>query len=201
MVRRCEGATMRRFVRIVALCFGLCALCLAPAGAQQGAGELAVLPVQGFGQTMIYMIVGAGANITAQVGNDGVVLVDTGTPQNSDKVLAALQTITDKPVRYIINTHAHADHAGGNVGIVKTIGGQRTSQGGGGGGVENPTGVQIYSHQKAADRLLDDPVYIDDAIPKFTFLTADKQLYLNDEAIELWYHPGAHTDGDILIYF
>jgi cyclase len=177
-------------------------LCLAaPATARQASGELAVLRVQGFEQTMIYMIVGAGANITAQVGNDGVVLVDTGTAQNSDKVLAALRTITDKPVRYIINTHAHPDHAGGNVGIVKAIGGQRTSQGGGGGGVENPTGVQVYSHQKAADRLLDDPVYIDDAIPKFTFLTADKQLFLNDEAIELWYHPNAHTDGDILIYF
>ena len=182
--------------------FGLALVAAAPASTQQPAGgDLAVLPVQGFASTMIYMIVGAGANVTAQIGPDGVVLVDTGNAASGDKVLAAVRKLTDKPIRYIINTHAHPDHVGGNNAIVKAIGGQRTSQGGGGGGVENPTGVQIFSHQKAADRMLDDPVYIDDAIPKFTFLTADKQLYFNDEAIDLWYHPNAHSDGDVLLYF
>jgi cyclase len=173
----------------------------APVASQQRADALEILPVQGFDRTMVYMIVGAGANITAQVGDEGVVLVDTGSAASADEVLAAVRKITDKPIRYIINTHAHPDHVGGNNTIVKAIGGQRTAQGGGGGGVENPTGVQLFSHQKAADRMLDDPTYIDDAIPKFTFLTADKQLYFNGEAIDLWYHPNAHTDGDILVYF
>lgn len=172
-----------------------------PVVSQQAADALEILPVQGFDRTMVYMIVGAGANITAQVGDDGVVLVDTGTTENADKVVAAVRKITDKPIRYIINTHAHPDHVGGNMATVKTVGGQRTAQGGGGGGVENPSGVQLFAHQRAADRMLDDPTYVDDAIPKFTFLTADKQLYLNGEAIELWYHPNAHTDGDILVYF
>jgi glyoxylase-like metal-dependent hydrolase (beta-lactamase superfamily II) len=49
--------------------------------------------------------------------------------------------------------------------------------------------------------MLDDPAYPDDTIPKYTFLTADKQLYVNGEAIELWWHPNAHTDGDILVFF
>lgn len=190
---------------VIPHCKFLICLCVwalaAPAAAQQAASDLKVLPVQGFGTTMVYMIVGAGANIAAQIGDDGVVLVDTGVAEASDKVFATVRQLTDKPIRYIINTHAHPDHVGGNIGIVKVIGGQRTAQGGGGGGVENPTGVQLYAHQKTSDRMLDNPVYPDEVIPKFTFLTADKQLYFNGEAIELWWHPNAHTDGDILVYF
>ena len=76
--------------------------------------DVHLLKVQG----EIYMLVGAGGNITAQVGNDGVLLVDTGLAQNADKVLAAVKQlakpITNRPIRYIINTHVHADHTGGN---------------------------------------------------------------------------------------
>ncbi len=70
--------------------------------------EIHVLPVQG----NIYMLVGAGGNITMQVGKEGVLLVDTMYAGLSDKVLAAVRTVSDKPIRYIINTHVHGDHTG-----------------------------------------------------------------------------------------
>src|SRR5437762_12863861 len=78
--------------------------------------EVHVLPVQG----NVYMLVGAGGgNITVQAGDDGVLLVDASIEALSDGVLKAVRSISTKPIRYIINTHAHADHVGGNAGIAK----------------------------------------------------------------------------------
>src|ERR1700735_3435557 len=77
--------------------------------------EVHVLPVQG----NVYMLVGAGGNITMQVGKEGVLLVDTMYAGLSDKVIAAVRTVSDKPIRYIINTHVHGDHTGGNEKIAK----------------------------------------------------------------------------------
>src|SRR5450755_310514 len=82
----------------------------------QAEGEIQVLPIR----NNFYMIQGAGGNITASVGPDGVLLVDTGTAAMTDKVIAALRKLTDKPVRYILNTHAHPDHVGGNEKIAAT---------------------------------------------------------------------------------
>jgi cyclase len=87
----------------------------APSVQTAAPAELHVLPVQG----NIYMVVGAGGNVTLQTGDDGVLLVDTGTAQMSAKLLAAIRGISDKPIRYIINTHVHADHTGGNEFIAK----------------------------------------------------------------------------------
>src|SRR5665213_1722275 len=72
--------------------------------------QVHVLPVQG----NVYMLVGAGGNITMQVGKEGVLLVDTMYAGMSDKVLAAVRTVSDKPIRYIVDTHVHGDHTGGN---------------------------------------------------------------------------------------
>ena len=91
----------------------LFALLVATAGlacAQNQDSEVHVWPVQG----NIYMIVGAGGNITVQTGKDGVLVVDTGLAPMADKVLAAIKSISNGPIRYIINTHYHADHTGGN---------------------------------------------------------------------------------------
>jgi len=77
--------------------------------------EIHVLPVQG----NVYMLVGAGGNITVQAGDDGVLLVDAGLAGTSDKVYAAIQSISTKPIRYIIDTHVHADHVGGNEALAK----------------------------------------------------------------------------------
>ncbi|HXU19765.1 MAG TPA: MBL fold metallo-hydrolase, partial [Verrucomicrobiae bacterium] len=74
-----------------------------------------VLPVQ----ANIYMLVGAGANITVQIGDTGVLLVDTGLPAMSDQILAAIRTLSDKPIRFIIDTTDDPDHIGGNEEIAK----------------------------------------------------------------------------------
>ncbi|HZM63440.1 MAG TPA: MBL fold metallo-hydrolase, partial [Vicinamibacterales bacterium] len=74
------------------------------------ARQLEILSVQG----NVSVITGAGANIVVQVGDLGPVVVDTGLAQNTDDVLAAIRKLSNRPVRYIINTHMHADHTGGN---------------------------------------------------------------------------------------
>lgn len=199
-----------RIVIAIGVCLPLLGLRATSAPQSQKTGSettraLEVVPVQGFDNTMVYMIAGAGANIAFQVGDEGVVLVDSGPRERAPEVLAAIRKITNKRIIHLINTHAHEDHVGGNEYIVKATGGQRTSQGGGGGGTENPGGVQIYAHQKTADRMLfpsgTDPKYPDEAVAKFTFLTRDKQLYFNGEAIELWWQPNAHTEGDVIVFF
>src|SRR5881296_3933784 len=98
---------IRKILRLIVMVTSLSAL----AGAQNpntANAEVHLLPVQG----NIYMLVGAVGNITVQVGADGVLMVDTGTAQMSDQVLAAIkqlaQPITKRPIRYIINTHFHA---------------------------------------------------------------------------------------------
>ena len=65
----------------------------------------------------IYMLVGAGGNITMQIGDDGILLVDTQYAPLSQKILAEIRKISDKPIHYIINTHHHGDHTGGNVNL------------------------------------------------------------------------------------
>jgi len=77
--------------------------------------EIHVLPVQG----NIYMLVGAGGNITVQAGSDGVLLVDTEYAQLSEKILTAIRTISKGPLRYIIDTHYHPDHTSGNANLRK----------------------------------------------------------------------------------
>ena len=69
----------------------------------------------------VYMLQGAGGNIAAIVGDDGIVIVDDEYAELSDKVRAALKGVADKPVRYVINTHFHFDHAGGNLGSVDEL--------------------------------------------------------------------------------
>src|SRR5262249_56542217 len=83
-------------------------------GSTQQNSEIHMLHVQG----NVYMLVGAGGNIAVQAGKDGVLLVDTGGAQTTDQVLTTVKQlakpITNRPIRFIINTHFHPDHTGGN---------------------------------------------------------------------------------------
>jgi cyclase len=180
-------------------------------GARQGAPaardafDIRALRVQGFDSTSVYMLVGAGANIAVQVGAEGVVVVDTGLAAAGDAVLAAIRRLTDKPIRHIINTHAHPDHVGGNAALVKASGGQRTDAGPAAELRQNPNGVIVVAHQNTVDRMLGPRRggvgYPEYAVARSSFITLDKQLHVNGEAIELWWHAGAHTDADVLVYF
>ena len=159
--------------------------------------ELHVLPVQG----NVYMLVGAGGNVTLQIGKDGVLLVDTGTAQVSDKVLAEIRKLTDKPIRYIINTHVHPDHVGGNEAIGK-IG--STIAGGNVGG-DAPRGATIIAHENVMNRMSaptgTQAPFPPAAWPTDTFFTKQKEIYFNDEAIVVMHQPAAHTDGDSIVFF
>ena len=199
---------MRRHMRrhfIVTSIVGLAASTLASAGliatlsAQAPASSDAgvhTLHVQG----NVYMLVGAGGNIGLQIADDGVLLVDTGTTQAANQVIAAVRALTDKPIRYIINTSADPDHVGGNDAIGKlgsTIAGGNVGAGAG-------VGAGIIAHENVLNRM-SAPTgkaspFPTTAWPTDTFVSKQKELYFNGEAIQTIYKPG-HTDGDSIVYF
>jgi cyclase len=164
------------------------------------ATELTVLPVQG----NVYMINGAGGNITVQIGPMGVVVVDTGLAQNADKVVAAIRKLSDKPIQYIINTHMHPDHTGGNEAVRKagvTITGANVA----GNLTDAGVGAQIIAHENVLNRLSaptgKQAVAPEGAWPTDTYFEGQKELYFNDEPIVVRFQPKAHTDGDSIVIF
>lgn len=172
----------------------------APAPAQQNPGDIHVFHVQG----NIYMLVGAGGNITVQTGNEGVLLVDTGLAAASDKVAAAIRQISEKPIRYIINTHIHADHTGGNAAIAKlgsTIAGGNVV---GTIGESASQGATVISFQNILDRMSapnTPDTAPEGAWPTDTYTGFEKKMFFNGEGIEVIHAPNAHTDGDSIVYF
>jgi cyclase len=160
--------------------------------------DVHVLPVQGH----VYMLVSGGGNITLQIGDDGVLLVDTSVAETSDRVLAAIRALTDKPIRYIINTHAHSDHVGGNEKIANagaTIGGGTI------GAAFTPSGASILAHAQVLARMSsatgEKAPTPTAAWPTNTFYGPRKELFFNEEGIEILHQPAAHTDGDSLVFF
>jgi glyoxylase-like metal-dependent hydrolase (beta-lactamase superfamily II) len=201
--------TIRQFVVTALTLTAASALALAQRGqtppavlaSSTDAVQIHVLPVQG----NVYMIVGSGGNITMQAGKEGVLLVDSGYANLTDKVLAAVRTISDKPIRYIVNTHVHGDHTGGNEKLTKA--GSTIS----GGNVVNDIGksagegATVVAAQQVLDRTsMKDgttPAAPSAAWPTDTFITDEKDLFFNGEAIQIFHQPKAHTDGDSLVFF
>jgi len=201
------------------------------AAAQQSpeAGEVYILPVR----ANIYMLVGAGGNITVSVGQDGVLLVDTGLAKMADKVLSAvrqlqietmingvtalrygaetrsaMRAVIDtkepaKPIRYIINTHVHPDHIGGNLAIAKA---GKTFTGGNVAGnlTDASVGAAILGHEEVLNRMnLTKPPIPFAALPTDTYHSEGMKLshYFNGEGVQLLHPPAAHTDGDTMVWF
>ena len=138
----------------------------------------------------VYMIEDAtaefsGGNIGVSVGPDGIVLIDDKFAPLAPKIEAALRTISDKPVRFIVNTHFHGDHTDGNAAF-----GQKST---------------IIAHDNTRKRLLagsgkDQPPTPAAALPVITF--EDKiAVHLNGEDIRAIHFPGGHTDTDVVIFF
>jgi cyclase len=181
------------FMRRFALLFLFCAAIFAAAQDQDFSKvQIKVTKVSG----NIYMLEGAGGNIAASVGEDGIVIVDDQYAPLADKIAAALKGIgvTDKPVRFVINTHYHGDHTGGNLALAtggSTIIAQdnvrkRLETGGKAG---NGGGVSM--EQKAAAK---------GALPIITF-DHDVTVHLNGEDIRALHFPAGHTDGDAIVFF
>ena len=160
--------------------------------------QLRVVHVQG----KVHMIVGDGGNIVVQAGDEGVLVIDTGLEARGDELLAAIRRISDKPIRLVINTHVHADHTGAN----QAIGRAGESLGGnapGNSGLTLAT-ARVLAHEKVMARMSapsgQTPPRPFAAWPTETFFSDDKEIFFNDEAIQLIYQPG-HTDGDVLVFF
>jgi cyclase len=155
--------------------------------------EIRTLPVQG----NIYMLVGAGANITVQTGHDGVLVVDTQYAPLSEKILAAIRTLSKSPIRYVINTTFDDDHTGGNEPIRKA--GSTIAGGNVAGDIKDAAeGAQIIAHDNVLQRLTNAP---SGAWPTSTFLSDEKKLFFNGEGIEIIHQPAAHSDGDSIVFF
>jgi glyoxylase-like metal-dependent hydrolase (beta-lactamase superfamily II) len=153
-----------------------------------------------------YMIAGAGGNIGFQVGSDGVVVVDSGSASSADAVVAAIRKVTKQPIRYVINTSADADHVGGNAAVAKA--GQTLFTQGGGigigadffGGAASILAVEQVLTRMSGTRAQPSRFPVE-AWPTETFNQPRKYMYLNDEGIEVFHQPAAHTDGDAIVFF
>jgi cyclase len=139
----------------------------------------------------IYMLVGLGGNIGVSIGEDGTFIVDDQFAPLTEKIVAAIASLTDDPVDFVINTHWHYDHTDGN----ENFGG---------------AGAVIVSHENSRRRMevdqlvelfdLTQTAYDRVGLPKVTF-DESVRFHLNGETIDVFYLGAAHTDGDAIVYF
>jgi glyoxylase-like metal-dependent hydrolase (beta-lactamase superfamily II) len=194
--------TIRLAAVAAAVIAGAAGAAVTRAGAQQtqnfDAVQLDIQQVSG----NVYMVVGAGGNTTVFTGPEGVMVVDTQFAPLSGKILDAIRKLSDQPIRWIVNTHMHGDHTGGNEAIAKA---GRTRAGGnvvGDIGAAATATARIIAHENTLNRMVMlDPPLPSAALPTDTFFNARKDLLFNGEAIQMFHQPGAHTDGDLLIHF
>jgi len=153
--------------------------------------ELSIVPVAG----NVFMVQrpGGGGNIGVQVGPDGVLLVDSLFAPLSDKLVAAVKSVTDSEIRFLLNTHIHIDHIGGNENLANL-------------------GVLIFAHDNTRLRFLEDKSHFPrqggtftapapvGARPVITF-NDTMTFHLNGEEVLAVLAPPAHTDGDVFVYF
>ena len=158
-------------------------------------GTVEVMHVQG----SVYLLAGAGGNTVVQVGPSGGLLVDAKTPGATEALLSAVKPLltAGKPIRYLFNTSADPDHVGGNENLAKALGSAADWQ-----IINTPgatqTAVKIVAHDQVLARMRDAPAR---AWPTDTFLEADKEVYFNGEPVVMMHVPGAHTDGDSIVFF
>ena len=156
-------------------------------------GSIEVLPVQG----SVYLLAGAGSNITVQVGSDAVMVVDTNEAAMSDKVLAAIRTLSPAPIRYIINTSGDPDHVGGNEALARSAEGSVNAILG--------QGARVYAHENTFSRMANPrdgsaPVATG-LLPTDAFGAPRKTMFVTGEPVEFIHQPAAHTDGDLIVFF
>jgi cyclase len=158
--------------------------------------EVRVLPVQG----NVYLLAGAGGNMAVQVGEDGVLLVDSGAGNVTDKVIAEIRKLSDKPIRFVLNTSVNTDHIGGNERLAAA-----GSTGRGGRPEDRPrAGALVLAHEGVLN-VMSSPAGREKfpvaAWPTEGYPGDSKEVFFNGEAVQLLHPPPAHTDGDSLVFF
>jgi glyoxylase-like metal-dependent hydrolase (beta-lactamase superfamily II) len=190
---------MNRLIRVAAILAAF-----VTAGYAQQNADIHVLHVQG----SVYMLVTPDGNIGVQVSNDGVLMVDTGAARMTDQILAAVKQLakplTNKPLRFIVNTDFHPDHTGGNEkarAMGKTITGGNVA-----GNISDAAeGAAIYAHENVMKRMsapsgAQAPTPTG-AWPTDTYFGDAKELFFNGEALQLFHPKSAHTDADSIVFF
>ena len=139
----------------------------------------------------MYVIHGSGGNVLLSIGKDGVILVDDQYRPVTEKLKSVIANLTDKPIKFVINTHLHPDHVGGNEKL-------------------GEAGAIIVSHENVRKRLSSDqffefinmtiPALSDKGLPILTF-SQNMTFYQNDDEIKITYLEDGHTDGDSAVYF
>ncbi len=139
----------------------------------------------------VHMLTGRGGNMAVSIGEQGVFLVDDQFAPLTPKIEAAIRAIRDEPVRFVLNTHWHRDHTGGNENLGKA-------------------GAVIVAHGNVRRRLIMEQLkpqragriatYPPEALPIITF-TSEMTFHLNGEDVHVFHVPSAHTDGDVVVHF
>jgi len=139
-------------------------------------------------QGNVYMLVGAGPNVAVQIGDEGVLVVDTGAATTREPLLAAIRRLSAKPIRWIVNTSSDVEHTGGNTAISQA------------GQTVNGNPAAIIAHEKTLARMSAENRAATD-LPLNSFFEDGRDFSFNGEAVFLYHVPQAHSDGDIMVYF
>jgi glyoxylase-like metal-dependent hydrolase (beta-lactamase superfamily II) len=197
-----------------ALALALAALTLvsvSPAAAQTLAPQMPHLPPGPLARTPgspltvypvrdgVYMVTGAGANVAVSVGADGVLVVDPGAQVSVAALMTEVRRLSDKPVRFILNTNADPDHIGANQAVAasgETLQGGNTRPS----VVTGTGGAPIWAHEGVLAKLSaggGEPV----GWPSDTYFVAQKDMFVNGEAVQIYSVPAGHSGGDSLVMF
>ena len=125
----------------------------------------------------LYMIVGSGGNVGVQVTDEGVILVDDKFEQNVPEILERVKSVTDKPLKYILSTHHHGDHTGGNAKLIAT--------------------AEIIAHKNARINMINGKQA---GPPRVTF-TQESEVFLGGKQVITRHFGRGHTNGDAAVYF
>jgi len=181
---------MHQFPRHAALACALTALLAStPAALQAQEDKVEYVPTTL--SPTVTMIKGRSGNIAVSSGEDGVFIIDDQLKPLTDQLLAAIRQVSDQPIRFVINTHYHGDHVGGNEAIGKS-------------------GAVIIAHDNIHQRMSTDqfnhfwnettPAWPKESLPVVTF-NDQVTLHLNGEAVKVAHVPHGHTDGDSIVHF
>ncbi len=194
---RINGGRSLRVAAGVALLLSLCAGVPRRTAAQaippatNATGDLQLVPVQG----NVHLLVGAGTNITVQMGKEGVLLVDTGPAAMSDRIMAVIRQATRVPIRYLVSTTMDAEHTGGNEKIGQA-GRWFTAV-----TADDPTPAHIIGHENMAQRMVAEGVVSLATVPTLPYFTKRKEVLFNDEAVQVIHAGPGRTDADSFVYF
>ena len=161
--------------------------------------EVHSLHVQG----NVWLLHGGGVNAAVQIGDEGVLVVDTMTAALGEKVVAEIKKLAgDKPIRWIVNTSVDADHTGGNAKVAEAgesiIAGNFAGQA----GQAAANFAKVLTHENVEARLVKvQPALPTQALPTDTFFTDEFEIHFNGEAVQFIHVPNAHTDGDVMVFF